>query len=490
MIQNTTLQERHTLPRWNSLANAKKIGELSPVKVSSGTLHIPEEYDLDNLLQQWNEEKNLPLAVEIISAAMLSSRQDDISAVEDFARSAVTNLSDDNPLLAEFLLDTISTPSYLVNEHHVRVERLKKALIEYPQNSLLWSELSREYTILGQEKKSARAIHIAHSLAPENRLILRSLARFYSHSGDPEKAIFYLQRSPILKEDPWVLSSEIALCNETGRTSKNIKLGQRMLANTNFQPLALSELASELGTMDFFSGNSKQGKRKFEIATRNPHENAVAQITWVHKNAHDVSSIISAIPETAFNFEAETRRLFYAQDWNNSLHYAGLWQEYQPFSREPAMHASFIATEFLMDYKKAEEMIDYGLTSNPNDAGLLNNYIYLLILSGNLTRAESELARADKLAPQSDDIALTATKGLWYYRTGIPELGKLFYQKAIETARREKNTDSWYRATLCLAREEKRCRNPISELIKQIEDPKYASLRKFYDTLIKNFGLL
>ena len=195
MIQNTTQKERHTLPRWNSLTNAQKIGELSPLKVSSGTLQIPEEYDLDNLLRQWKEEKNLPLAMEIISAAVLSSRQDDISEVEYYARTAVSDLAADNPLLAELLFDAAPTSSYLGNEHHIRVERLKKTIIEYPRNSLLWSELSREYTILGQEKKSARAIHIAHSLAPGNRLVLRSLARFYSHSGDPEKAIFYLQRS-------------------------------------------------------------------------------------------------------------------------------------------------------------------------------------------------------------------------------------------------------------------------------------------------------
>lgn len=200
---------------------------------------------------------------------------------------------------------------------------------------------------MGQRQKSERAIQVAFNLAPENRIILRAIAQFYAHFGDFDQALFFLRKSPLVRVDPWILSSEIALSNEVGRTSKNIKIGQKMILDKNFHPLALSELSSELGTMDFISGNSKQGKRKFELATIVPYENAVAQIVWVNK-----------------------------------------------------------------------------------------------------------------------------------------------YLSALEMAKKEKDLDLYYRALLCLAREEKRIRHPISELIQQIEDQKYSFYRKQYNTVINNFQLI
>ena len=56
-------------------------------------------------------------------------------------------------------------------------------------------------------------------------------------------------------------------------------------------------------------------------------------------------------------------------------------------------------------------------------------------------------------------------------------------------AKKEKDLDLYYRALLCLAREEKRIGHPISELIQQIEDQKYSFYRKQYNTVINNFQL-
>ena len=116
MIQNTNQKERHTLPRWNSLENAKKLGELSSSRVPKATPMYSEGQDFIGLLQQWGTEKSLPLAVEIISAAKFSSRDDDISDVVEYAQNAIKNIKDDNPLLAELLLDEPAKPSYLIDK--------------------------------------------------------------------------------------------------------------------------------------------------------------------------------------------------------------------------------------------------------------------------------------------------------------------------------------------------------------------------------------
>lgn len=487
MIQSGASQNRHTLPRWNRIKTAEQLGEFNSVK----KLSLPKDIGSDSLpelLEQWKTEKNLPLAIEIISASKFSKHDENISAILEYAKTATSNISDAPPLLKEFLFET-ENDTTIASTHQECIEKIKKSLSDFPRNPLLWSELSREYTIMGQRQKSERAIQVAFNLAPENRIILRAIAQFYAHFGDFDQALFFLRKSPLVRVDPWILSSEIALSNEVGRTSKNIKIGQKMILDKNFHPLALSELSSELGTMDFVSGNSKQGKRKFELATIVPYENAVAQIVWVNKNSYNVDSIIKNIPHTNCNFEAEARWHFYNGEWKAAFDLAGMWQEYQPFSREPAMISSFIAADFLMDYRSAEISLQCGLKSNPFDLGLLNNYIYVLTLSGKLDEASDAMNRANKLCPDNNNIPLIATEGLLSYRRGDATTGKTKYLSALEMAKKEKDLDLYYRALLCLAREEKRIGHPISELIQQIEDQKYSFYRKQYNTVINNFQL-
>lgn len=487
MIQSGASQNRHTLPRWNRIKIAVELGEFDSARKPSHPTYATQD-NLPDLLEQWKTEKNLPLAIEIISAYKFSQHDEDISSILEYAKTATSTISDVPPLLKEFLFDP-ERDTTIADSHQKNIERIKKSLTNYPRNPLLWSELSREYTIMGQREKSDKAIRVAFNIAPENRTILRAIAQFYAHFGDFEQALFFLRNSPLVKVDPWVLSSEIALSNEVGRTSKHIKIGQKMILDENFHPLALSELSSELGTMDFVSGNSKQGKRKFELATIAPYENAVAQIIWVNKNAYNVDSIIKNIPPTSCNFEAQARWFFYNGKWKDACDLAGMWQEYQPFSREPAMISSFIAADFLMDYQSAEVSLKCGLKSNPSDLGLLNNYIYVLTLSGKLDEASNTLERVNKLCPENN-ITLTATEGLFLYRRGDPEAGRAKYLSALEMARKEKDLDLYYRALLCFAREEKRVGHPISGLVQQIEDKKYSLYRKQYDTIIDNFRLV
>lgn len=488
MIQAGNQTERHVLPRWSSIKTATKLGELTPAKIAQQNA-VSSNDELSELLNQWKYEKNLPLAIEIISTARLWQSDEDLLEIEQYAKKAVSGMSHIPDLLKELLFDKAERSSPDILSHDIYIRQTKERLLKYPRNPLLWTELSREYTIMGQRDKGEKAIQVAHNLAPDNRTVIRSLARFYTHIGDLDRALLYLRKSPLVKTDPWVLSAEIALSNEVKRTSRNVKIAQSMILDANFHPLSLSELSSELGTMDFSAGNSKKGKRKFEIAILNPYENAVAQIVWVNKNAYNVESLIQEIPATECNFEANARLAFDSHEWKSALNVAGLWQEYQPFSREPAMLSSFLATDFLMDYATAISSLSCSLISNPNDCNLLNNYAYALILNNRLPEATRIYARANKLCPSKDNIPLIATGGLLHYRKGETAEGKREYLNAIELAKKKGDYDLVYRANLCLAREERRIGHSIDDLVKQIESPRYESLRKLYGTVIKNFEL-
>lgn len=483
-------KERHTIPRWNSLKMAGKLGELSPTQTGHTNLLLSQDTVLSSLLMDWKTERNLPLAVEIISTANLAHSKEDISDVILYAQKAIANISDVPSLLKDLIYDVEDNAVYPTDSHQICISKIKESLIKYPRNPLLWSELSREYITLGQQEQGRKAIHVAYGLAPNNRTILRAIARFYNHLGDPETALSFLRKSPLLKNDPWILSSEIAISNSIGKTSKSIKYGQNMLVDTANNPLSISELASELATMDFFAGKSKFGKRKLEIAIGQPFENAVAQIVWINKNMYNVESIIERIPQNVdCNYEAGTQWFFNAQDWHKAQRLSGLWQEYQPFSSKPALISSFISTDFLLDYQKAKETLLSGLKSNPHNKNLMNNYIYALTLNGDLDEAQQWYLRAKSAVTDENYIPLIATGGLLFYRLGNVQQGKEYYQKAINIAQKGDNQDLLFRAILCFAREEKRAGNSITELLAQIQNSKYTALREQYDIIIKNFGL-
>lgn len=499
MIQAGDNSERHTIPRWNSIEIANSLGETSPVRISSNQLVTVKNEDLEHLkslLITWKNEKNLPLAVEIITVAETIGEDNAIQDVKQYAKSKVTKMENPPFLLLESLgllpiqKERIIEPEFK-SKNYQAIALLKKALISSPRNALGWCELARNYLIIGQLKKSERALQIALKIAPEHRTVIRAITRYYSHIGDFDQGLYYLRKNPILLSDPWVLASEIALSNLKGRTSKLVKQGQQMLSDSNINPAALSELASELGTMDFISGNNRRGKKKLEIAKVVLHENAMAQMVWINQKICKIETIFTDVQKPRYNYEADAKRHIADEDWVNAVDIICDWQNYQPFSKQPAMEGSYIAVDILNDPKKAVKLASTGLSSNPNDKGLLNNYAYSQIMAGNLSEA---FPRLNSLVPEhpltEDDIMLTATLGLYYYRQGNPEIGRALYQSAIEQANKTGHLDLAYRANIYFAREEKRLGKDISPQFLVIYDGKNQAFYQAQKVLIEKFGLL
>ena len=495
MINANIEAERHTIPRWNSIYVSEKLGEMSALKVSKSNPDTSIfKKQLYELLDDWKREKNITLASEIISTAHAFNSDENIEDVIQYARKNIEQSSSAPQLLIDSITDEdreIRNRQRFVDSHRVRISKIKKSLIQYPYNPYQWSELAREYVILGQINKAKRAIHIAYNLLPENRLILRAISRFYTHIGDTEQALAYLRKSTLIKSDPWVLAAEISTSNMMRHSSRNIRTARQMIEDHNNNPLSLSELASELGTMEFFSANQKNGKRFIRTAVKAPFENSVAQLVWINKNLYSIDSILDEfIPkDLKYNYEALMRVFVQKHMWKEAEQSAGLWQEYQPFSHVPALLSSFISSEYTLDYDKAIKALKVGLKSNPDNIYLLNNYVYALAQSDRLTEAEKNYKRAVLLDSSKESTVLIATGGLLDYRKGHPEEGRLKYKEAIRMFEENREDALRFLAVLCFAREEKRIGNSIVDLLNEIDSPKNASLKKYYSEIIDNYAL-
>lgn len=497
MIQSGASENRHTIPRWNESQVANALGETSSFHVKKDGVFqdvAAGQEQLHTLIHEWELEKNLPLAVEIISESLLVENELNIDHIRQYVLHQISQMDYVPDLLKEVvgIEDRVDLAAEMQMGLVTRrqISKLKRSLIEAPRNPLKWSELARNYLILGQNEQSEKALSIARQLAPNHRSVLRATAAFYAHTGDCEKGLSYLRKSPLVRYDPWVLSAEIALANQFEYTSRLVKLGQQMLDDKNINPAALSELAGELGTMDFKAANSRKGRKKLEIAKIVPHENAVAQMTWINQNLCKIDHLIDDIIKPKYNFEAEAMVSYLEKDWAHAVDIVEDWQKYQPFSRDPAMMGSFVATDYLNNPERAIRILEMGRQSNPEDLNIENNYAYALIMNGKLAEGQKCLDRAFALMPTGTAlILLTATQGLYFFRAGEYQGGRKLYQRAIEMAKAQKQPDLGLRATIYLAREEKLIGENISGYLNAIKREQGQEYYREQQGLLSKFGL-
>ena len=94
-----------------------------------------------------------------------------------------------------------------------------------------------------------------------------------------------------------------------------------------------------------------------------------------------------------------------------------------------------------------------GLKANPSDTLMLNNYAFCVASLGDYASAESALARVPAEVVDADGVLL-ATKGLIEFRKGGIDVGRAFYNRAIDTFERAQLPKSVAIAAIFLAREE------------------------------------
>src|SRR6185295_6008504 len=90
------------------------------------------------------------------------------------------------------------------------IKALKQRRIAEPRNAFVWSDLARLYVLVGLRDQAERAMQVALSLAPFDRFIVRSAARFFLHSSNPDRSLQILRRNERTKLDPWLMAAELA----------------------------------------------------------------------------------------------------------------------------------------------------------------------------------------------------------------------------------------------------------------------------------------
>lgn len=443
-------ERRNVLPNWRDYNKTARLGEFGD---SSSTAKPLELFPIDEYIVAWQNNKSIPFAGDLISAAILNGHKADPNAIEA-ARFIVAHQDEATNVLYRTAKSLIATPEEIASAAKLtvrqKIENIKNQEISVRNeikllkqsrdyccyNPIAYCELARCYVTLGQFEKAKEAMAIAIHLAPSHRYVCRSAARFYLHIHEEDKARYIIAKNPSLLYDPWLLASEIAINTLMERTSRHIKRGSELITSQNYSPFSLTELSSAIGSVEMINGNKKKCRSYFKTALQKPNDNSLAQAQFLLSKNADLSFEFGENILIPNAFEAESITAYVTNDYKGSLMTAIDWIEDMPFTRRPVQFAANLAYTFLKEYDTAIDILDIGLKSNPNNPILLNNKAYAYALSGKSNDAEFVIQEAKKLTLSTDTkVCLTATEGLTEYRKGNIEKGRALYTQAIQLAK-------------------------------------------------------
>ena len=449
-------KDRHLIPNWRSFENTAKLGELNGSK--SIKLDSSFKPDISDLLDGWNDSQSIGIAGDILGVALVCNQSENqtVKNISEFvlqnqeiASKAIIEAANNilKPKKEEIQLNLdISNPAEFGDktnllEIHLKINNLKKKIIVSPYNPILWVEIARFYSILGQDNRAEKALLNALYLAPENRYVLRSVSRFYVHIGDFDLAHDIVRKSTLTKIDPWLMATEIALATLRERASIFTKTGIQLVNSNNFHPFNVSELASSVASVELKNASVAKSKKLFQQSLISPNDNSLAQAEWASQEDRSLMNVDPNKFNLVNSFEASAREFFDEGNWQESINHSKKWFFDQPFSKLGVLFGNEVASRKLRDNHQAVEVAKLGLISHPHDPHLLNNIIYALALQNKLTEADQFLKKVKKEDLNSREyvgICLTATKGLLFFRKGFHDLGRKYYANAIKIANEEK----------------------------------------------------
>lgn len=427
MIESDFDDDRDVIPRWRSVRRTVAAGEFQRLQ----TPRELTEAHFDELARfeaRWRSKPDVVSASEFASAAEVAGESERaVDAVDHVRNTALGRRMLRGP--DHFAVD--GRPEIPDRESlRIRVRTAKQQLSRDPRNAIAWADLARHFAALGQPEKAERSLRVARALAPSSRYLLRSMTKLLVHLDRADEAYQMLSASDRTRRDPWLMSALLATGSAAGRPVRDIKQARRVSEDGNFRPIERAELETELATFELRSGSDKKALAGFRRSLASPTDNSLAQAQWASTRMPKLELTASSF-DIPFAAEAKALEAAEAGRWHDALAQAAWWLEDQPFDSDAATLGSYAAAVGLGEWDQAIRFAELGLRASPRDLTLLNNLAYARIESGDLDGAHAVL-RTIPESDATDDVAISATRGLLGFRGGDVAVGRGHYARAIE----------------------------------------------------------
>jgi len=202
-------KERRLIPNWRAFSTTVLLGELDSTSINP---IVKPNLSIESYIEDFQENKTVPFAADLLSASVVNGFTDN-DEVKKAAKLIIDRQNDATKsqysIAKNILSRTIPTIDNSINnitikeletclserDYRLKIQQLKKYVIEFPYNPIAWVELSRCYSILGQERQAIKTMKIAVQLAPDNRFILRCAVRLFAHYSEFEIAHDILRKN-------------------------------------------------------------------------------------------------------------------------------------------------------------------------------------------------------------------------------------------------------------------------------------------------------
>ncbi|MGB7644417.1 MAG: hypothetical protein WBM22_03085 [Pseudomonas fluorescens] len=428
---------RDVLPIWGSSKSAANSSELMVINSKNSTIEFTDITPA--LLSEFRHYQTVGIAVELLNCSIIERYSD--AALE--AANFLVQHKNLPTSITQLILKTLGKNSQVADapqsEH--KIQTLRKKIRQHQRDPITWVELSREYAIAGEKKKSKQAMLAAVQLSYDHRWITRSAARVFVHFDDPDTAHDILVRNPNIRTDPWLIATEMAVARKAGKKTKLWNIGKSLL-DSKIKPVHLSELASSVATYELISGAEKRAKPFFKQSLIDPNQNSLAQAKWAERTSGLKKLVKIPLNSNLIAYEAQYWEAYNSGDMTLALSYALAWFDNEPYSNAPPEAVCFIAG-LLENHKLIAAVSKKGLKANPKNTTLQINLMFSWLTSKNL----NELNTKDKIVFENYkkylfSATLSTSKfeashalanlGMINYRQGFIEQGKLYYEQSEE----------------------------------------------------------
>lgn len=463
---------RSVVPNWRFFSETMSIGELESNRKKKNPENL---YAIDDYIDTWLDKKSFSTAGDLISAAIVNGQRSN-----KYARDAAIYITErqnvsDFPVLergAKFILsgtDEIISPKPCEVQNELikklesaqdmgsRIHDIRRKLSIYPYNAVLYVDMARAQLTVGNKEKAIKLMQVALQLDPNNRFVVRAAVRLFNHIGDFDRANAALRGSSLIKYDPWLIAADISIGIKRGKNSVHIKNGIKIIESQNYHPFSYTELASSLGTLEYYNGTRKKSRKYFGTSVLCPNDNSLAQAEWVSPRLHLEFERKSGIK---MDYEARFYQAFFKKDYDSAIKELVDWIIDLPYSQKPIYLGTNLSLTFLRNFELAESILKIGIKVEPDNMDFMNNMAYTLARLNKPKEAQVYMDRfmkypSDELT-ESGKICQKATKGLIAYRRGEFEQGKSLYEEAVASAEKIKEDlpEVYYKAVINSKREE------------------------------------
>jgi tetratricopeptide (TPR) repeat protein len=444
---NLRLPQRRLIPRWRPVAATLATAEALSTTSRSAEVFSGSPDELDKAISLWRKTKMSGVLGEVLSFSVHPNLlQKVIEVGHEAIKSGAPVTSVQSMLIYGFRdaensntqLDASAVPSEECNPFQVPIRRLRALLRFAPDNVLALLDFAQLQVAIGKTKSAQRALCTALNLAPNNRVVLRTVARFFMHCRDEKLAHRLIQQHARTPSDPWLMASEIALANAAGVNSSFLSKGKRfLLEQPRLGSANLTELAGAIAIEEMMSGNMKRAREAQRKALLAPNDNVIAQAIdneqtfGIQLDSPPVTRALKASHE-ALAIQALSN---YRPD-DMSLH-SQLWHAEEPFSSRPIQLLS-ATYNYKGEFEKAELWNSVGLNADPDDFGLLICMAYTKAQLGKVAEAESHMRRLRHLYFKRANPYCIATEGLLAYQQEKFDDGDGLYDAAVTLFNQDK----------------------------------------------------